>query len=191
MNSIDRNIVIDIDQQIVGRIRRGEYNAIKEVYKLYYPAVERMILNNNGCEDEAKDIFQEAVIVLYDRIMLKDFKLNSKLQTFLFAICKRMWLKQLTRGNAQYNTSDIAILEDSLADDYDDGQQEKLEKNIKQMDSAMEKLGEPCKSLLMDFYVANKTMQEISEKFGYTNANNAKTQKYKCLQRLKKFFFTT
>ena len=40
-----------------------------------------------------------------------------------------------------------------------------------------------------DFYLADKSMDEIAKRFGYTNADNAKTQKYKCLQRLKKLFF--
>lgn len=55
----------------------------------------------------------------------------------------------------------------------------------------MENLGEPCKTLLKDFYVYKLSMDEISEKFGYTNSDNAKTQKYKCLQRLKRYFFET
>ena len=54
---------------------------------------------------------------------------------------------------------------------------------------AMDKLGEPCKSLITDFYIHDLNMNEISDKFGYTNSDNAKNQKYKCLQRLKKIFF--
>ena len=57
------------------------------------------------------------------------------------------------------------------------------------MNDSLENLGEPCSTLLKDFYVHKLSMEEISEKFGYTNADNAKTQKYKCLQRLKRYFF--
>jgi DNA-directed RNA polymerase specialized sigma24 family protein len=57
------------------------------------------------------------------------------------------------------------------------------------MQSALQLLGEPCKTIIEDFYINNRSMQEICESFGYTNADNAKTQKYKCLQRLKKLFF--
>jgi DNA-directed RNA polymerase specialized sigma24 family protein len=57
------------------------------------------------------------------------------------------------------------------------------------MESALQLLGEPCKTIMEDFYIKNRSMQEICERFGYTNADNAKTQKYKCLQRLKKLFF--
>ena len=57
------------------------------------------------------------------------------------------------------------------------------------MENAMSKIGEPCKSLLDAYYIQKKHMQEIAADFGYTNADNAKTQKYKCLMRLKKLFF--
>jgi hypothetical protein len=54
----------------------------------------------------------------------------------------------------------------------------------------MNGLGEPCKSLLEAFYIQKRSMQEIATGFGYTNAENAKNQKYKCLMRLKKLFFS-
>jgi hypothetical protein len=58
------------------------------------------------------------------------------------------------------------------------------------MEKAMNSLGEPCKSLLQAFYINKQNMQEIAATFGYTNADNAKNQKYKCLIRLKKLFFS-
>jgi hypothetical protein len=54
----------------------------------------------------------------------------------------------------------------------------------------LDKLGDPCSKMLKAFYFNKKSMQEICTEFGYTNADNAKTQKYKCLTRLKKLFFT-
>lgn len=57
------------------------------------------------------------------------------------------------------------------------------------METSMSKIGEPCKSLLDAYYLQNKSMLDIAKEFGYTNADNAKTQKYKCLVRLKKLFF--
>lgn len=57
------------------------------------------------------------------------------------------------------------------------------------MERALGSLGEPCKSLIEAYYIHKKGMTEIAEEFGYTNADNAKNQKYKCLMRLKKLFF--
>ena len=67
---------------------------------------------------------------------------------------------------------------------------EKKDADLQLMDEALGKIGEPCKSLLEAFYIQKKSMPEIAESFGYTNADNAKTQKYKCLMRLKKLFFS-
>lgn len=66
---------------------------------------------------------------------------------------------------------------------------EKRDEEFEILEKAIGSLGEPCKSLIEAFYVQKKNMQEIAGQFGYTNADNAKNQKYKCLMRLKKLFF--
>ena len=66
---------------------------------------------------------------------------------------------------------------------------EKQDSDFQNMEKAMYGLGEPCRSLLEAYYLRKKTMLEIADSFGYTNADNAKNQKYKCLMRLKKLFF--
>ena len=66
---------------------------------------------------------------------------------------------------------------------------EKRNADLIVMENALNKIGEPCKSLLEAYYLQKKSMPEIADFFGYTNADNAKTQKYKCLVRLKKIFF--
>ena len=67
---------------------------------------------------------------------------------------------------------------------------EKRDADLITMEIALNKIGEPCKSLLEAYYLQKKSMPEIADFFGYTNADNAKTQKYKCLVRLKKIFFS-
>ena len=147
-----------------------------------------MVVQNNGTEDEAKDVFQEAVIVLYDKVKQRDFELTSQLKTYLYAICRRLWLKQL--GSRSRNTHDVAAYEDVIAIDEDLARHEEKDRQLTMMERALDKLGEPCRTIIHDFYIENLSMQEICDKIGYTNADNAKTQKYKCLQRLKKLFFT-
>ena len=63
------------------------------------------------------------------------------------------------------------------------------ESDLDKMNQSLVELGEPCATLIKDFYIQKLSMDDIAEKFGYTNADNAKNQKYKCLQRLKKCFF--
>jgi len=63
-----------------------------------FPVILRMVQQNNGSDDDAKDLFQEAMIILYEKVQQGDFDLYSKLKTFLYAVCRRLWQKKL-QGN--------------------------------------------------------------------------------------------
>lgn len=191
MSKIKNILPADVsDADIINGIARGDNRSIHKIYKSFYPSIAHMIISNNGSDEEAKDIFQEAVMVLYDKITQQKFELSSKLSTFLYAVSRRLWLKQLSRKGHSTNTLDISDFEDILHVEEDLQQHQEIENKFDQMNEAMIQLGEPCQTLLKDFYIKNLSMQDITNKFGYTNSDNAKTQKYKCLQRLKKIFFT-
>lgn len=149
--------------------------------------VQAFILNNSGNSDEARDIFQETMIVLYEKSTLEEFELNCQLKTYIYSVCRRLWLKRLQQ--LQRYSSLVENVEDSVPVDEDIEKHEKHNSDFLLMETAMNKIGEPCKSLLDAYYIQKKNMQEIAGEFGYTNADNAKTQKYKCLLRLKKLFF--
>jgi DNA-directed RNA polymerase specialized sigma24 family protein len=83
----------------------------------------------------------------------------------------------------------LGNLEETIPVEEEIESHEKRNDDFNLMENAMSKIGEPCKSLLDAYYIQKKHMQEIAADFGYTNADNAKTQKYKCLMRLKKLFF--
>ena len=86
-------------------------------------------------------------------------------------------------------SSPLSVQEDSISVEEDLMDLEKKDAAFAIMDRALNSLGEPCKSLLEGYYINKKGMQELAADFGYTNADNAKNQKYKCLLRLKKLFF--
>ena len=150
--------------------------------------VLQLVVMNNGTEDDAKDVFQESVIVLYDKVKGGNFELSSQLKTFIYSVCRRLWLKRLTYKSR--NSGSLKDFEDVLPVEQDIEIHEEKDRQFKQMEVALGHLGEPCRTIIEDFYINNKSMQEICIKFGYTNADNAKNQKYKCLQRLKKIFFS-
>nr|WP_305120582.1 sigma-70 family RNA polymerase sigma factor [Pedobacter sp. SYSU D00382] len=162
-------------------------DALNKLYTGYFPMILQFILNNNGDEDDAKDVYQEGIIVLYNKIRSGDFELSSKLKTYLYSVCRRIWLKKLTQNSRK--TSNVSDFEDVISVESDLEVHEERDRQFEKMQSALIHLGEPCKTIIQDFYIHNLSMQDICEKFGYTNTDNAKTQKYKCLQRLKKLFF--
>lgn len=188
MSKRRRSFALESDALTLKGVARGDAGSLEGLYRDYFPMILNMVVQNNGTEEEAKDIFQEAVIVLYDNVKRSDFALTSQLKTYIYAVCRRLWLKQL--GSKDRSFRDVAAYEDVIAVEEDLALHEEKDLQLTMMEQALDELGEPCRAIIHDFYIANMSMQEICDKFGYTNSDNAKTQKYKCLQRLKKLFFT-
>lgn len=178
---------VPTDREVILGILNNSEDILNKLYKAYYTMVLQFILNNNGDEDDAKDVYQEAIIILYNKIKEGNFELSSKLKTYIYSVCRRIWLKKLSLNSKK--SGNITDYEDILVVEDDVEAHEEKDATFAKMQSALDHLGEPCKTIIQDFYIHNLSMQDICEKFGYTNTDNAKTQKYKCLQRLKKIFF--
>lgn len=182
------------EQELLWGLARGERAATELLYHQHYKVVKSWMLQQGGVEGDAADIYQEAMVVLFEKAQQEDFRLTCKVGTYLFAICKHLWYKRLQRAQKQPSS-----LGDSAGGDegrdwvYEDDikAHQERESHFMMLQSAMEQLGEPCSSLLKAFYNDDKSMQEIAHEFGYTNPDNAKTQKYKCLNRLRKIFYGT
>lgn len=177
------------DNDFIEGLRNGNNEVLTVLYKKYYNLVLKLIVNNSGSPEAAQDIYQETIIVLYENAQKPDFELKCQLQTYIYSVAKRLWLKQLKKGGKTFlfkEEEENELVADVTEDIH---QHQERESELEQMNKSLTELGEPCATLIKDFYVHKKNMEEIAEKFGYTNANNAKTQKYKCLQRLKRYFF--
>lgn len=168
-------------------LAKNDRLVVETIYKQHYQMIQSLIINNNGTADDARDIFQEAMIVLYEKSRTPGFELNCQLKTYLYSVCRRLWLKKLQQR--QKFVPDMGALEDTVPVEEELDLHEQRNTEFLMMEKAMQSLGEPCKSLLEAYYLQKKNMMEIAGNFGYTNADNAKNQKYKCLMRLKKLFF--
>ncbi len=178
------------DEDFLLGLRNGDDAVLSALYKKYYNLVLKFVVSNSGSSDSAKDIYQECIIVLYQKCKDPGFTLNCKLQTYIYSVARNLWLKQLKKHGG--NTSLKEFHEEQIEDAETDVKAHRLRENeLLKLEESLQNLGEPCATLLKDFYVKKMSMEEISDKFGYTNADNAKNQKYKCLQRLKRLFFET
>ncbi len=175
------------ESELLEGLARNDRKAVETLYKQNYSMVQAFILNNNGTTDDARDIFQEAMIVLYQKVKDGSLALNCQIKTYVYSVCRRMWLKRLQQ--LQRNGGTVESLEDVVPVEEELEEHDRKNEAFGVMEKALSHLGEPCKSLLEAYYIQKKQMQDIAEGFGYTNADNAKNQKYKCLMRLKKLFF--
>lgn len=165
----------------------SDKKAVETIYRENYNMIQALIINNNGSSDDAKDIFQEAMIVLYEKVRSGTIELNCQIKTFVYSVARRLWLKRLQQQNRYSAPGDSMETLVAVEEDLEEHEQRDVE--FEMMDKAINSLGEPCKSLLEAYYLQKQNMQVIAASFGYTNADNAKNQKYKCLMRLKKIFF--
>lgn len=183
-----QKVKAETNEQILLRgLVDNDSKAIETIYKENYNMVQALILNNNGTYDDARDIFQEAMITLYEKAKSESFVLTCQIKTYVYSVCRRLWLKRLQQMGKYVSASES--LEETVPVEDDLEIHEKRNAEFAIMERAMGSLGEPCKSLLDAYYIQKKGMTEIATEFGYTNADNAKNQKYKCLMRLKKLFF--
>ena len=162
------------DEEVLKRIREGDESALDYLYKKNFKMMTKLVMNNNGNEEEAKDIFQEGLIVFWQKAVSGNLILSSKISTFLYSICQNLWRKELERKSRLSNEEkDTAVYEDS-----------DRHERIKIMNGCINQLGETCKKILTYYYFDNLSMHDIAEKLGFANADTAKTKKYKCKKEL-------
>lgn len=145
--------------------------------------IRQLVLTNSGNEEDVKDILQEGIITFYEKAKEPDFVLTCEVKTFLYSVCRNKWLKSL-RGKS----SDIPFrdVQEKIIELNNDTEENTLTLQQEILSELINTLGEACKKILTLFYYDQLSMEEIAGKMGYTNADNAKNQKYKCLRRLQK-----
>ena len=176
------------EKSLLEGLAASDRKSVEKIYEDNFNMVQSLILNNNGSVDDARDVFQETIIVLYEKVRSGGFELNCQIKTFVYSVARRIWLKRLQQQNRYTSAGDSLETVVPVEEDLEAHEQRNAE--FEMMERAINNLGEPCKSLLEAYYLQKQNMQVIAARFGYTNADNAKNQKYKCLMRLKKIFFT-
>ena len=134
----------------------------------------RIVLSNNGTEEEAKDVYQEALLALWQKAARGELVLTSKTSTYLYSICLNQWRKELDR-KSRLSSEEI---------DGEDYQQHEAKERLKIVKDCIEQLGDVCKSVLTYYYFDGLSMQDIAKKMKFANTDTAKTKKYKCKKKL-------
>jgi len=184
---------VNNEHHLLAALAAGDRTATEQIYQQHFKIVNGWLIKNGGTSADAADVFQEAMVVLFGKAENEDFRLTCSIGTYLFAVSKRLWYKKLQRQSRdpvslKYDTEGEED-EYGVAHEEDINVHHEREVHYEQLNTALDQIGEPCRSLLKAFYHNDKSMQEIAADFGYTNPENAKTQKYKCLTRLRKLFY--
>lgn len=178
MDSIDKHIIDGLRSS-----REETYNnQLRVLYKSMYPMVESYILNNSGNKAEAADIFQDAIVIFYNKIRKENLELTCSIQTYLIAVSKNLWLnrwkkiKKTTNADQLENehSKDIIAVEEIM----------KKEEN-EMIHQLIQQLGKKCQEVLVSYYFDKMKMKDIAERMGFQNDQVAKNRKSSCLKKLR------
>jgi RNA polymerase sigma factor (sigma-70 family) len=173
------------DNELLEKLQSKDEAAYRLLYKFYYPSIKSFISQNSGNAEDAEDIFQESVIVLFQKINDPGFNLTSSLKTYLFSISRNLWLKRLRTIKL--------ITTDEIYDDNNFVETDELAFELKpeiskedKLQNWMAKVTENCRRILKAIFFYKEPMDSLMVKMGWKNKHTADNQKYKCVQQVKK-----
>lgn len=164
------------DEKVLELIKAGNEKALEFLYRKNYRMIVKMIMKNSGSEDEAKDIFQDALVVFWEKVKGNKLVLTSKISTYLYSVSQNLWRKELDRKAR----SSGEMVEPSTQIEWE------RKERVEIIQQCLNALGETCRKILMLYYFDKMSMIDLAKEMGLANADTAKTKKYKCKMELDK-----
>ncbi|TDK44105.1 RNA polymerase sigma factor [Algoriphagus formosus] len=170
-------------EELIQGIKENERSVMSSLYIEVFPKVKSYIIQNNGDEDQAKDIFQEAFLVAWQKVKAEEFlpQNSTAMQGFLFQVSKNKWLDWL-RSSRFKKESSLGAISIEVADAE---KEFLLDERLSMLDRAFQQLGESCQELLKLFYFKKMSLDKLAQSFGWT-PKTAKNNKYRCMESLRK-----
>lgn len=169
---------ISAEKYIIEGILKEDYRILKKIYLNYYPGFLRYILSNSGNEEDAKDLFQDALVVIYMKARKNPFLLTSSFKTMLFSICRVLWMKMNSQKGRSY-----VDLEHRITDRVDE--QEDLLGDLIAMERRklvlkhFKTLNDECRQILK-LAIDGTSLELIKNIMGYSSVQYTKNRKYNC-----------
>jgi RNA polymerase sigma factor (sigma-70 family) len=190
------NVEKHSDKAILNGIRTRKDSILEYLYREYYPQIFRIVAKHGGDEHDARDLFQEALIIIFNRLKNEDLQITTSFHNYFIVLCRFIWFRQ-NNIISDYDTSRLAD-ESSVPDEHDgyivrEGEvqtdniyEEYLNnKSEKIFQRHYRKLPGDCKRVLKMFF-RKRSFRDIAGKMNYSGENYARRKKYLCMQQLMK-----
>ncbi len=170
------------EKEIIKAIKTGNNQLVlNHLYKEILPRIKKMILKNSGTDEDAKDIFQDTVLIFYTQVKSNKFDESKEIGGFMYTVARNLWINKVKTANRFIPLETKEFQEGSEGNALNDLiSQEK----IVAIEEVMNQVGEECKKLLKLSIYDKLSMKEIAAKMGYTSDGVAKTYNYRCKQKL-------
>ncbi len=155
------------DQMYIEGLAENNSAIIQSIYKKFVPKVVSYIRNNSGDDDQAQDVVQEIMILLFNQAKAKKLQLSCPFDAYFFLLCKRKWLNELKKASNKGVTIDEDFLSSNEPTADLVSQTEAFDEKQQLFDAMFQKLGDKCQELLkLSFTI--KSMEEVAEKLQVT-----------------------
>jgi RNA polymerase sigma factor (sigma-70 family) len=158
------------DINIIAGIRNQDEKILNWLYDNYRQSVKKHVLSNSGSLEDASDVFQDTIIVLYSQITEDKLKLTSDLKGYFFGIARNLWNEQLRKK--RYTVG----LDIDIPDDED---------SVEQADPALERIISrvflqlaPDQQIILKLFSEGFSYEEIASKMDLKNEEYARRKKY-------------
>ena len=171
------------DEAIIEGLKARDICVVKYVYKKYFNLIRYMVTSNSGNEMDAEDLFQDAMVVLYQNISKQNLNLTSSLNTYLYSICWHLWLQRLNKRDVKFEfkvTTEMNIIEQE--EDFEEILEESDKYRLFQRHFSELSLND---QKVLKLYLSKTTMKVLANIMGFKSANYAKVRKYVCKEKLK------
>jgi len=177
------------DHRYIVALLENDNLVIREIYEQFSANILKWVLRNNGDEDDAGDLFQEALMTITQRARKGDFILTCPFGAYLYMVCRGKWLNELRkRKNAKVTISDMEGYEDMAdAASFSDTTL-KTQAQDQFFRQKLETLSQRCREVIK-LSLTGISMKEVAESLGMTY-QYARKKKSECLSRLMKIIKT-
>jgi len=177
-------LFLNDDARILDQIRKGEEEALVRLYEMNEKQTTSFVTRNNGSEDDAADMLQEALVIFWERVREGRYEHTAKISTFVFATVRNLWLRKIARSRRE-------VASDMQNDLTPSNEMSVLDVMIETEEAAavsraLDILGDPCRQLLLLYYWEELSMDAIAAQLGFANADTVKSKKYQCKKGLEK-----
>ncbi|MCB0560049.1 MAG: sigma-70 family RNA polymerase sigma factor [Lewinellaceae bacterium] len=165
---------------IVQQLRTSREAAFEQLYEASFPQVARMVKAMGGEYEDARDIFQDALVILYEKAVEGRLDIQSSPSAYLMGIAKHLWLRQRRQNSHLLALSELEQQIDIPEDFF-----QQPEKPSLRLFRFLAAAGRKCMEILQAFYYQRMPLPEIAEEFGFANTRSATVQKHKCLEKVR------
>ncbi len=168
---------------LLNGIRRNDTIVLQYIYKNFYSNINFFIKKNSGDDDDANDIFQEAIIIIYRKLKADELILDCSFETYLYSVCRFLWLKHLDKRKIE--KENIKDNQQYIEDIYDESLEKitDLNERYRLYQKHFTNLGKDCQKVLQ-LYFDKVPLKNIAQIMGFKSEKYAKKRKFKCKEYL-------